>query len=119
MRNTLFNRTTGAVAAALIMLGIAQPASAQTNEQFADSQLRELVRSDGWACSYVIGSARNVQIIASDAVRVVVAARYDYRCGDDTLSDTVYMAFSNGIRTCSAYRSFGKACSLDGYRYDI
>ncbi|WP_073977718.1 hypothetical protein [Erythrobacter donghaensis] len=119
MRNTLFNRTTGAIAAALITLGIAQPAAAQTNEQFADSQLRELVRVDGWACSYVNWSARNVQIIASDAVRVVVAARYDYRCGDDTLSDTVYMSFSNGIRTCSAYRSFGKACSLDGRKYDI
>jgi hypothetical protein len=42
MRNTFFNRTTGAIAAALMLVGIAQPASAQSLRSQIDAEVNRI-----------------------------------------------------------------------------
>lgn len=99
--------------AASLISGAAN-AQAPTLYMIVDNNLRDLSR--GMMCNYVFGSARNIQVDAYDLSQSMslISARYDYRCGDSTYSDTVYLAFSNGSRTCHAYAFDGKRCSMDG-----
>lgn len=76
-----------------------------------------------WTCRYVVGSARGVSILERDnaADYTLISVRYDYRCGDSTLSDTAYMSFKNVTTdimiTCIDYKSQSGACTIDGAHY--
>ena len=67
-------------------------------------------------CRYVSGSVRNVSIVDYDnsVGTAVVSARYDFRCGDTTYSDTASLAYYNGQLTCRAYAWYGERCTLGG-----
>ena len=81
-----------------------------TWESVADANLRHI----SMACNYVYNSTRNAEVIESNDTTAVISARYDYRCGDSTLSDTVYMTFRNGERTCHAFAFYNQHCTMDG-----
>lgn len=73
-------------------------------------------------CDYIGGSLRNLSVDdwSNDEGIALISARYDYRCADNTGSDTVYIAFSNNGRnyTCIAFQFFNKKCTLHGYKVD-
>lgn len=91
--------------------------------EVADSALQGQSRYSGWACQYVIGSARAVTILERDneADYTLISVRYDYRCGDSTLSDTAYMSFKNVSTditiTCADYAVQNGRCTIDGAHY--
>ena len=98
---------------------LATSATAQ-DEALPDILERHLVQLEkSWAASlYIRRSVRNIQILEysrSDNASVI-SARYDYRMGDSTASDTVYITFRDGYRTCVAYRFYNKYCTLTGAR---
>lgn len=99
--------------AALPFLACAVPASAQvTWYDVAESSLS----TAPMMCRYISGSVRNVAVLDYDNTigTAVISARYDFRCGDNTYSDTAYMAYYNGQLTCRAYAWNGERCSLAG-----
>ena len=97
----------------------ATSASAQDDEWPAILERQLIQLEDSWAASlYIRRSVRNIQVLeySRSENASVVSARYDYRMGDSTASDTVYIAFRDGLRTCVAYRFYNKYCTLNGAR---
>lgn len=94
------------------------PYAIQSLESELEPHLRDLAVNGGmagpWVCAYVLNSVRNATVLYSGTEGMVVSARYDYRCGDSTDSDTIYLTFRNGSRTCDAYRSLSTYCTLYG-----
>lgn len=105
------------IAISMLIYGslLAAPAKAQSEWiPVLESHLSAL--EDTWPLSiYVRRSVRNVRIVDAIPGSVVVSARYDYRTGDSTLSDTVYMTFNeSGQRICVAYRFYNRYCTIYG-----
>ena len=91
----------------------ASPARAQDTR----SDLQSWLQSDSanWAMSkYVWDSIRNINVIDRTDTAIILSARYDYRMGDSTFSDTAYFAFSNGNLYCMAYAFNNEYCSIYG-----
>jgi hypothetical protein len=96
--------------ASLLLLNIS-PAWADTR-----SDLQSWLQSDSktWLSNYVWDSIRSIDVLAETDSSIVFYARYDYRLGDTTFSDTAYFGFSNGRLYCLAYAFNGEYCTLYG-----
>jgi hypothetical protein len=103
---------------ALLTSSVGQANARGQSEESWDSIMERNLRdlSQKMLCNYVYNSVRNITLLEYNASEnaSVVSARYDYRCGDSTSSDTIYITFRNGMRPCVAYAFYNKYCTLSG-----
>ena len=100
-----------AVAVASLLFSVG-PAMAQDTRSDLQAWLQH--DSKTWMSSYVWDSIRSITVVNRSSQAIVFSARYDYRIGDTTFSDTAYFGFSNGKLYCLAYVFNGEYCSLYG-----
>jgi hypothetical protein len=109
---TLLGKSARAICLGLFCLG--SQFTAHASDIRSDLQSWLLEDSKGWVSTYVHDSIRSITVIDSSRDAIILSARYDFRIGDSTFSDTAYFAFSDGRLFCLAYKFDGETSTTYG-----